>query len=155
MVSPIPEKQKALWLPKALGKFEVGEADVPQPGPGEVLVREEAVGLNPVDYVTQTTGMFATEYPVIIGWEGAGVVVGLGEGVQDVSIGDRVYVVLHYRAPYDTEEVIQVARRACWTKHYLAGPCRKRIRDVQTIQHHPCRSDYQGPFSGRQIVSVG
>ncbi len=121
MVSPIPEKQKALWLTKAQGKFEVGEADVPQPGPGELLIREEAVGLNPVDYVTQTTGMFAPEYPVIIGWEGAGVVVGLGEGVQDVSIGDRVYVLLRSRG-HSTNAMIQVARRPCGTEHHLARP---------------------------------
>ncbi|KAF7789616.1 hypothetical protein EIP86_000562 [Pleurotus ostreatoroseus] len=91
MFPPVPDKQKALWLPKAQGQYTIGEADIPKPGPGEVLICEQAVGLNFVDHLVQKVGIFVKEYPVISGFEGAGVVIGVGEGVRDVSVGDRVF----------------------------------------------------------------
>ncbi|KAJ3552134.1 hypothetical protein NM688_g4314 [Phlebia brevispora] len=92
MFPPIPPKQKALLLKEAHGKYVVvDEADIPQPGRGEVLIREEATGLNLVDKFTQETGLFAAKYPLIGGWEGAGVVIQLGEGVRSVAVGDRVF----------------------------------------------------------------
>ncbi|KAJ3538749.1 hypothetical protein NM688_g6476 [Phlebia brevispora] len=86
----VPTKQKALVLPEKQGKFVVREVDVPKPGPGEVLVRAEAVALNPVDSAIQATGLFITQYPAILGWEAAGTIVQLGEGVTSFSIGDKV-----------------------------------------------------------------
>ncbi|KAJ3552136.1 hypothetical protein NM688_g4313 [Phlebia brevispora] len=86
----IPTKQQALVLPEKQGKFVVREVDVPKPGPGEVLVRAEAVALNPVDWIVQATGMFFTQYPAILGWEAAGTIVQLGEGVASVVVGDKV-----------------------------------------------------------------
>lgn len=69
-------------------KYE--EVAVGQPGPGEVRVRNRAVGLNFVD-VYFRTGVYAPpSLPFIPGNEGAGVVVAVGEGVTDFSTGDRV-----------------------------------------------------------------
>ncbi len=61
----------------------------PKPGPGQVLIRVEAAGLNFID-VYQRTGLYAVPLPRTPGLEGAGVVLSLGPGVAGLSAGDRV-----------------------------------------------------------------
>lgn len=92
MSTNIPVQQKALILPTKQGEFVVGPWPVPKPGPGEVLIREEAVGLNPIDAFVQAAGFIVTEYPAILGWEAAGAVIQLGEGVTSLEVGDKVLV---------------------------------------------------------------
>ncbi|QWV94163.1 quinone oxidoreductase [Geomonas oryzisoli] len=65
------------------------EVDVPEPGPGEVLIRHKAVGVNFVD-VYQRSGLYKMPLPAIAGNEGAGVVEAVGEGVTLFKVGDRV-----------------------------------------------------------------
>ena len=64
-----------------------------EPGPpksGEVLLRQEAVGLNFID-VYHRSGLYPLPaLPAVIGMEGAGVVQAVGEGVSEVAVGDRV-----------------------------------------------------------------
>jgi NADPH2:quinone reductase len=63
--------------------------DPGKPGPGEVLLRHEAVGLNFID-VYNRTGLYPLpSLPAIPGMEGAGVVEEIGEGVTEVEVGDR------------------------------------------------------------------
>lgn len=62
--------------------------DLPQPGPGEVLLRHEAVGLNFIDTYMRT-GLYPTRLPSGLGLEAAGVVEAVGEGVTHVSPGTR------------------------------------------------------------------
>ncbi|MFC1828282.1 quinone oxidoreductase [Thermodesulfobacteriota bacterium] len=63
--------------------------DPGKPGPGEVILRHEAVGLNFID-VYNRTGLYPLpSLPAIPGMEGAGVVEEIGEGVTEVEIGDR------------------------------------------------------------------
>ena len=60
------------------------------PGPGEVRVRNHAVGLNFID-VYHRTGLYPLpDLPAIPGMEGAGVVEAVGEGVHTVAAGDRI-----------------------------------------------------------------
>ena len=64
--------------------------DVGRPGPGQALIRQEAIGLNFID-VYFRTGLYPQPVlPIIPGMEGAGVVVEVGDGVTDVKAGDRV-----------------------------------------------------------------
>ncbi|WP_029898071.1 quinone oxidoreductase family protein [Desulfohalovibrio reitneri] len=64
--------------------------DPGQPGPGEALLRQEAVGLNFID-VYHRNGLYPLpSLPAVIGMEGAGVVEAVGEGVDEVAVGDRV-----------------------------------------------------------------
>jgi len=87
----MPATQKALFLESRLGQFNVREHTIPTPGAGELLVRIEVAGLNPVDWKIQKRGAYYTgNYPVIIGTDVAGVVEKLGDGVSGFSIGDRV-----------------------------------------------------------------
>ncbi|MBP0622147.1 quinone oxidoreductase family protein [Cupriavidus consociatus] len=65
------------------------DVEVGEPGPGQVRVRHEAVGLNYID-VYFRTGLYKQPLPGGLGMEGAGVVEAVGEGVGHVSVGDRV-----------------------------------------------------------------
>lgn len=65
------------------------DVQVGEPGPGEVRVRHEAVGLNYID-VYFRTGLYKQPLPGGLGMEGAGVVEAVGEGVRHVAVGDRV-----------------------------------------------------------------
>jgi NADPH2:quinone reductase len=59
------------------------------PKAGEVVVRNEAIGLNFID-IYQRTGLYKMPLPFVPGGEGAGTVTAIGEGVADVREGDRV-----------------------------------------------------------------
>jgi NADPH2:quinone reductase len=61
----------------------------PVPGPGEVLLRLEAVGVNFVE-TYQRKGVYPMKLPYIPGEEGAGTVAAVGPGVEDVRVGERV-----------------------------------------------------------------
>lgn len=61
----------------------------PQPGPGQALVKIEAIGLNFID-VYQRTGLYPAPLPRLMGVEGAGVVQAVGPDVAEVRVGDRV-----------------------------------------------------------------
>jgi NADPH2:quinone reductase len=64
--------------------------DVGEPGPGEVRIKQTAVGVNYID-VYQRTGFYPqASLPFIPGMEGAGVVTAIGEGVKGLKVGDRV-----------------------------------------------------------------
>jgi len=73
--------------PEALVYEEVA---MPVPGPGEVLLRQHAIGVNYID-VYHRSGLYKLSgYPVTIGSEGAGEVIGVGPGVTRLKAGDRV-----------------------------------------------------------------
>ena len=68
---------------------------VPDPGPGEALVKVQACGVCHTDLHYKLGGI-GNDYPYLLGHEAAGVVESVGEGVTDVAPGD--YVVLNWRA---------------------------------------------------------
>jgi len=65
------------------------DVELAKPGPGEALVRQSAVGLNYID-TYHRSGLYPLPLPAVIGMEGAGIVEAVGEGVSEVSPGDRV-----------------------------------------------------------------
>jgi NADPH2:quinone reductase len=76
---------------EAIGGPEViqwREVDLPAPGPGEVLLRQEAVGLNFIDTYFRT-GLYPARLPSGLGMEAAGVIEAVGEGVEQFKPGDR------------------------------------------------------------------
>ncbi|OSC97731.1 GroES-like protein [Trametes coccinea BRFM310] len=85
-----PTQQKALFLQTKHGEFTVATRPVPKPGPGELLVKNEATGLNPVDWKIQAFGLFIEKYPAILGMDAAGVVEAVGDGVTRFKAGDQV-----------------------------------------------------------------
>jgi NADPH2:quinone reductase len=69
--------------------LEVVDLPDPTPGAGEILIRQEAVGLNFID-TYHRSGLYPMKLPAVLGTEGAGVVDAVGEGVSRFSPGDRV-----------------------------------------------------------------
>jgi NADPH:quinone reductase len=85
-------------MAKAIRMYKTGgpevmvweDYDPGRPGPGEALIRHEAVGLNFID-VYHRTGLYPLpSLPATPGMEGAGIVEAVGEGVTEVKVGDRV-----------------------------------------------------------------
>lgn len=66
------------------------DVEIGQPGPGEILVRNRAIGLNFVDIYFRSGEYAPPALPFIPGNEAAGQVVAVGEGVSDFAAGDRV-----------------------------------------------------------------
>ena len=64
--------------------------DVPDPGPGEAVIRQTASGLNFIDVYFRIGLYPAPSFPLTIGNEGVGVVEAVGDGVTEVAVGDRV-----------------------------------------------------------------
>ena len=73
----------------------VEEIVVPDPGPGEALVRVQACGVCHTDLHYREGGI-GNDYPYLLGHEAAGIVEAVGAGVTDVAPGD--YVILNWRA---------------------------------------------------------
>jgi NADPH2:quinone reductase len=80
----------------------------PSPGPGEAVVRHDAIGVNFVD-VYQRSGLYKVELPAVPGTEGAGVVVAVGAGVSTVAVGDRVGYVARTPGSYATARVVEAS----------------------------------------------
>ncbi|GAA4904799.1 aryl-alcohol dehydrogenase [Nonomuraea thailandensis] len=73
------------------GRFQVEELDLDEPGPGEALVRIVASGVCHTDTITRH-GDLPMPFPAVLGHEGAGVVVAVGDGVTSVRPGDHVVI---------------------------------------------------------------
>jgi NADPH:quinone reductase len=85
------------------------QVPTPQPGPAEALVRHEAVGVNYID-VYFRSGLYKAPLPATIGMEGSGIVVAVGDEVQNVAPGDRVAYAGGPIGAYATERVITADR---------------------------------------------
>ena len=75
-----------------IGRMGFETRDIPQAGPGEVLIKLEYVGICGSDLHYYQTGEIAgkkVETPFVLGHEPGGVVVELGEGVTHLKVGDR------------------------------------------------------------------
>ena len=87
------------------GAFEVKEVPTPKPARGEVLVQVKAASLCYTDVAilnNKYKGRRPVPIPIIMGHEGTGVVSILGEGVNNVSVGDRVGVEVLYGCGFCT-----------------------------------------------------
>lgn len=80
--------------------IEREDFDVAAPGEGEVLIEQEAVGLNFIDTYYRT-GLYPAALPFTLGSEGAGRIVAIGPGVTGWAVGDRVGCV-HGNGSYAT-----------------------------------------------------
>jgi NADPH:quinone reductase len=82
---------KAIQIGKTGGPGVLRLADLPDPspGPGQVLVRLSAIGVNFVD-TYHRSGLYPRAVPFVPGGEGAGEVVAVGDGVAGAAVGDRV-----------------------------------------------------------------
>lgn len=85
-------------MPKAIRVHEYGGPEVmayedvptPEPGPGQIRVRQGAIGVNFIDIYFRTGAYKAPSLPFTLGKEGMGEVAALGEGVTGFRVGERV-----------------------------------------------------------------
>ena len=83
--------------------------DAGEPGPGEVLIRQTAVGLNYLD-VYERTGLYPSPLPMGLGREAAGAIEQLGPGVRNLAPGDRVAYVSGLPGAYAERRVMPANR---------------------------------------------
>lgn len=131
--------------------LQLVEEEIPRPGPGQILLRQEAVGLNFIDTYYRT-GLYAAQLPSGMGSEAAGVVEAVGEGVTDFSPGDRAGYPTGPLGAYASQRVVDAARlvripagvsseqaaaamlKGC-TAEYLVERCAK-VTPGQTVMVH-------------------
>ena len=89
------QQVKAVIARSKAAPVEVVTINVPDPGPGEALVKVQACGVCHTDLHYREGGI-NDEFPFLLGHEAAGVVEAVGEGVTEVAAGD--FVVLNWRA---------------------------------------------------------
>lgn len=90
--------------------LRVEDLEVPAPGPGEVRLKQSAIGLNYID-TYHRDGSYPVELPVVIGLEAAGVVTAVGEGAGELlKEGDRVAYASPPLGAYAAERVIPADR---------------------------------------------
>ena len=85
-----PLTQKALILYAKFDKFSLGTVPVPKPGSGEILIKVKSAALNPADWKIEKYGVVLENFPAIGGFDLAGDVEEIGEGVTEFQKGDRV-----------------------------------------------------------------
>ena len=88
------QENKAAWLRAKNAKLEVGPAPYTLPGANELVVRNHAVAINPVDWMFPNLGsaLFPwVKLPAVLGSDVAGEVVEIGASVTRFKIGDRVF----------------------------------------------------------------
>ncbi len=78
--------------------LQLEDVEVGQPGPGEIRIRVQAIGLNRSEALFRAgTYLVPPKLPTLIGYEAAGTVDALGPGVQGLTPGERVCVIPSYR----------------------------------------------------------
>lgn len=72
------------------GHFDAIQVSTESPGEGEVLIKVEYGSMIAFDTYVTDRGFYVQQYPVILGFSGAGTIAKLGPGVQSLKVGDRV-----------------------------------------------------------------
>lgn len=177
------KQHTALLLPAAGVPFEVGKRDTPKLGPDQVLVRNKAVALNPVDLFIQATGYIVQYfgYPAVAGSDGAGEIAELGEGVTGWKVGDKVLYQATYipdRGTYQELTVADAARIAKVPSNLsyeqavtvpltlgtaALGVYKPRVSDLRPDGHDvggvgltpPWEAGGRGKYAGQAAVVIG
>ncbi len=84
--------------------LQLSTIEKPSPAKNEVLIKVKAISINPVDVKTRRNDgvlswLFQEQRPVILGWDIAGEIVKIGNGVEQFKVGDRVFGMLNFMAP--------------------------------------------------------
>lgn len=121
-IQTLPARMQAAVLVEP-GRFELQEVEMPEPGPGQVRVRLQGCGVC-ASNIPAFEGREWFSYPLPpgdLGHEGWGVVDALGEGVEDLAVGDRV-AALSFKAyaEYDIADSSAVVRlpQVLWDKPF-------------------------------------
>ncbi|KAH7144150.1 chaperonin 10-like protein [Dactylonectria estremocensis] len=89
-------QNEAAWITlRSEYPFTVKEGPKPTAGTGEIIIKNAAVSINPVDWKIQAFGRYLSQYPFILGEDAAGFVEEVGVGVTRFKKGDRVVAHCH------------------------------------------------------------
>ncbi|PQP24859.1 S-(hydroxymethyl)mycothiol dehydrogenase [Rhodococcus opacus] len=91
----MPQQVRGVIARSKGAPVEIATVNIPDPGPGEVVVDIAACGVCHTD-LTYRDGGINDEFPFLLGHEASGIVESVGEGVTSVAVGD--FVVLNWRA---------------------------------------------------------
>lgn len=123
-----PVMYRAARIAEVGKNLELLDVEAPRPGLGQVLVRNHAVAIQPLDAKILLTGYGPRlDYPAVLGTTGAGVIEQLGDGVQDLNVGDRI--VFDTRAYVNTDENI---REGTWQQMVVVD-----IKTVAKVSQRP------------------
>lgn len=145
------------------------DVDLPPPGPGEVRMRNSAVGLNFID-TYHRSGLYPVPLPSGLGGEAAGVVEAVGDGVEGFAPGDRVATfgpglsaysternvpaAILFKLPDDiSEEVAAASLLKGGTAEFLIERCAK-VRAGQTVLVHAAAGGV-GQIAVRWLKAIG
>lgn len=79
--------------------LHLADVPVPLPGPGEVLVRVRAAGVNAIDWLSRAGGLPGpAAFPMVLGWDVAGTVAALGSGAVGLRESDQVFGMVRFPA---------------------------------------------------------
>lgn len=145
----------AYGSPEAL---HVAETEVPVPGPGEVRVAVRAAAVNPADWKWRSGalhGVVPLTFPHVLGYDIAGIIDAVGEGVTGIAAGTRVFGMLsHMEKGGYAEHALLPAEEAVPIPNGLddataaALPC-AGLTGVQMIEEHI------RPASGETVLVTG
>jgi D-arabinose 1-dehydrogenase-like Zn-dependent alcohol dehydrogenase len=127
---------KAAVVPSVNGKWEVKEWQTPKAGPNQVVIKIHASGLCYTD-VHLTHGLFALEFPRVLGHEPVGEIVEVGPGVTSRKVGDRVGV----------GWVQKGCGRCQWCLRGKKELCQNNISTGISTQGSPSATNRRPPFS--------
>lgn len=118
-------------------KYE--EVETPTPGTGQVRVKIQSIGVNYAD-TYERSGLYKKPLPAILGSEAAGVVDRVGNGVENIHVGDRITFVQD--APAYAEYAIVPAARALEIPAVLSFDDAAAVLLQGLTAHYLCLSTY-------------
>ncbi|HXW71202.1 MAG TPA: quinone oxidoreductase [Methylocella sp.] len=90
--------------------MRIDDIEIPSPGRGEVHIRQHAIGVNFIDTYFRSGAYPVDVLPFVPGNEGAGEIIGVGAGVRDLKLGDRVAYAVSTLGGYAGERIIAADR---------------------------------------------
>ncbi|KAI1171393.1 GroES-like protein [Nemania sp. FL0916] len=119
-------QNEAAWLTAKQAKpLHVGPAPYTTPGPGQIVVKNAAVAINPVDWQKQILGdilLGYIKYPFVLGGDVAGIVAEIGPGVQRFKVSDRVVAAALALAPASANAAEAAFQRYTLVREHMAAP---------------------------------
>jgi len=89
----------AAFIPSKMAPLEIRKVEKYTPGSGEILIKNNIIAFNPVEYKMARFGVFPLEYPSILGLSYGGIVESVGDDVTKFKIGDKVVATRNLGVP--------------------------------------------------------
>ncbi len=105
--------------------LELKNIKLDNPNSGEVLIKNEAIGLNYID-TYHRSGLYPVELPSKIGMEGAGIIEKIGPGIENFKVGDRVAYASLPIGSYSSHRIFPI-------KKLIKVPDEIELKDVVTL----------------------